>query len=168
MLNSEYVHFLKKWEFQDDIPTLYSELSVTIVRGVDYRTLLTGLQLTSKYRKIKAGSSWSLENIPAIKEEPYCPNIEDYAETISFQLAGYEGATGYVDVYKDWAAIPEELFDIPHYRLYFRKHKNVKPLLNHIITKEENDIEKAKKIYNYVIQNFKWNKRYGLIPDEQR
>ena len=62
-LTSKSVTNLKKWFFQNEIPTLHSEVSGQIEEGLDYNTLLKGGLLFKKYDGMPTQSTWSLDSI---------------------------------------------------------------------------------------------------------
>ncbi|MDJ1504500.1 DUF3857 and transglutaminase domain-containing protein [Xanthocytophaga agilis] len=172
MISQNYT-FLEGWVFQTDIPTLHSEMSVNIqVEDMDYRVLLQGERLMTKYQKMgdKPVSTWALENLPALVEEPYVANYYDYAEKVRFQLAGYKkvttGAVEYKSVMTTWEKLAEEVLSSTEYENFLNRGGRAKDVLSQIITPADPDAVKVQKIYNYVRNTITWNGKYRVWPEQ--
>ncbi|QHT68384.1 DUF3857 domain-containing protein [Rhodocytophaga rosea] len=76
---------LDGWNFQSGIPTIYSEFHFVKPTRLNYRILLQGEHLSTKYENAST-TTWSLNNLPALIKESFIANPMDYAERISFQL----------------------------------------------------------------------------------
>ncbi|HFC00308.1 MAG TPA: transglutaminase domain-containing protein [Phaeodactylibacter sp.] len=138
---------------------------------MDYRIVYNGRRLTQKYGR-KQVNNWILTDLPPLIDEPLCPNPEDYTESIRFQLAGYQrplqiGGTQYVELMSTWENLAKEFLGHKDYLGILKKKTDSKKLLQKIISKEDSDLEKVKKIYAYVQKNIDWNEKYRLFPDEK-
>jgi len=168
--------FLEGWFFQSDIPTLRSEMSVEIrVQDMDYRVLLQGERLLKKYQGTgdKPTSSWVLENLPALVEEPFVANYLDYAEKVRFQLAGYktvsstyQGSVEHKTVMTTWEKLAEEELNSNEYNSYLGRGGKAREVLNQLLSAGDTELSKMQKIYNYVRNNFAWNGRYRSFPEQ--
>ncbi|CAN5467005.1 hypothetical protein BH23BAC1_BH23BAC1_51770 [soil metagenome] len=131
---SKNVVFLKGWTFQDEIPTLYSEMKAKITEGLDYRILYQGNRLIKKYKDVN-GNTWSLVNLPSIKEEPFTTNHYNYAESIRFQLAGYNTKKvynqgyEYVSLMTTWEKLAQELLTEESYKAVLNRPGKAKEIL---------------------------------------
>jgi hypothetical protein len=165
MLVSKNYFSLESWNFQGEIPTIYSELrAVFDSKRVGYSYGLRGSKLYQKYQKAiqEKDLRWSLDNLSALIEEPFVANNRDYSERIDFQLLEYlNGNTGaVVKVATTWEKVCEQLSD--EYKPYLNKKGVAKDLLPTIITPNDTPKDKIQKIYNYVINNYSWNEIYGI------
>ncbi|MCD4794417.1 MAG: DUF3857 domain-containing protein [Bacteroidales bacterium] len=173
-LMTENFTFLKDWNFQREIPVLYSEIRASIREDIEYRVFYQGNRLGKKYSS-KPTNRWFLKDLPAIKEEPFCVYPGDYIEKLSFQLAGYKKLTGTAvnqDVeYVHFMTTPQKVAKV------FKKQVSVESFLSHGLKAKKiieelgingtmTDKEKYKKIHRYLVTNFEWNGKYGLHPDE--
>ncbi len=171
---SRYYFALDEWLFQRDIPTLTSNLKVEILsQGLDYRVLLQGERLLSKYKEIEKNpvSEWELQNLPALVEEPFVANYRDYAEKIHFQLSGYTGASSalaggseYKSVMTTWEKLGEELLNEERYMNYLGRRGIAKDALSQSILATDDEKTKIQKIYNFVRDHIQWNGAYQLFP----
>ena len=168
---SERFFSLEPWHFQNELPTLKSSLKVEIAASLDFRLVLNGNQLITKYGKTNQ-NSWTLENLPPLKDEPYCPNPYDYVESIQFQLSGYKkhnelGGTSYVELMTTWEDLAKELLEETDFKWVLNAKKKSKEIVQQIISEGDDDKTKIKKIYQWVQQNLSWNKKYRLFPDQR-
>lgn len=152
-------YFLDGWTFQADIPTIHSEISVKLLRNLNYRALLQGSQLTKKYRADSslATTSWSLDNIPALEDESYVANYRDYVEKLQFQIA---------DFLNTWDKISEEFLQSSSYVNFLNRSSRAQNILNQIIASTDSDIAKVQKIYKYVQTNYAWNGEHRIFPEQ--
>ncbi len=167
----ESKHFieLKEWNFQCNLPTNHSEFTAKIDQGFDVKVVYRGFQLPAKYGKIKT-SHWELDNLKAIKNEPFYPNAEDYAETIRLQLVGYlvgdpTGGSEYIKVIDGWEAIAKRFREGDYYVTYVRDRDFTKPILKSIVDTSDNALAKAQKIFYYIQKNYTWNKHRDIDPN---
>ena len=113
-VTSDYIENLDMWQFQEDIPVLWSEYKLSVPQFFTYAFLSHGYH--SMYindRKDKqstftvmdtrtTGSSdrttftagvtdwrWVMVNLPAIKEESYASALKNHLSSIEFQLASF-------------------------------------------------------------------------------
>jgi hypothetical protein len=120
--NSKNQVNLEEWTFQNKLPTLKSHLNVLVGEDLDYKIVYNGNRLIGKYGYGNT-NSWSLENLPPLKEEPFCPNPNDYVESVRFQLAGYKryssmpsGGSEYVKLMTTWENLAKEMLALPDYK----------------------------------------------------
>ena len=104
------------WYFQGTEPVRYSELSARIPRYYEYAFVLTGgrpLDLNTR-TKIPLSKSvhliWGMENIPALRSEPYISTLGDYLAQLRVQLMAYRDGYGLrVPVIPTWEKLTTEL-----------------------------------------------------------
>jgi transglutaminase-like putative cysteine protease len=160
---SQNYRFLDGWLFQNSLPTLFSEFKAKIPEGLDYHFLMQGTRLLQKYRE--PVNSWSLSNLPALKAEPYVHHYMDYAEKIQFQLSGYtkieRGISSYESLTTTWEKLAQERMESDNYTRYLNKHGVAKDLLAQLFNGNESDLDKMKKLYQYVQKTLVWNGTYS-------
>lgn len=160
--------FLEGWCFQSSIPTLYSSFKVEIPDFLSYYHLLQGQRLYKKYQHKKNGNEWFLENLPALKQEPFTFNLLDYAERVQFQLHSYRTRDGFMKkVYADWESISKRILSSNAFKTYLKKNSSIEELISPIIEGEKENLALVKKLYQYVQNTYYWNEKYGLMPDRQ-
>jgi hypothetical protein len=188
---SEDIGELPDFNFQYDIPVDYVELKTFVPEFYIYKTIQTGLltiNLDSKMSngfqnfddKYGRGASFSfkqidnffyLENVPALKIEPYIDNLENYRITLFHELEVIRMPDQDVKkVSMSWADVGLSLkkddvfkavFDI---KKYFENHCSA--ILKDQISKEE----KMNKLFRNIQSLTQWNGKYGIYklksPDE--
>ena len=163
---------LEEWTFQNKLPTLKSQLNVLVGENLDYKIVYNGNRLINKYGDENL-NSWFLDNLPPLKEESYCPNPEDYIESIRFQLAGYlsyskmpGGGSEYVELMTSWEKLAKQILDSNPYKSILKKKKEANNLVQQIINEEDKDLEKVKKIYSFIQEEIDWDGKYRLFPNK--
>lgn len=99
-LRSEDIVTLHDWNFQTEIPTRWSEVTVITPNLLEYANLInrprdfdvqeveTTNVLASDGNRVPAKlQRFGFANLPALNEEPFMTTIEDYRANIGFQLS---------------------------------------------------------------------------------
>ena len=168
------------WAFQSDIPKLYSEYNTSIPANYDYNIKLVGSQtldvndskLGTKCLSLNGGSAncvnsvYVMKNIPAFTEEEFMTTKDNYLSRIEYELKTFKGFDGREKNYtKTWDVVDKELKTENSIGKQLKKGNVVKDLLPSDIVNEDNKLNKAKSIVNYVKTNFKWNERFNLFKE---
>lgn len=115
-----------------------------------------------------------LEDLPALVKEPFVANHLDYAEKVSFQLAGYKkantgpGSNGveYKTVMTTWEKLAEELLLNDNYTNYLNRHGAAKDIVGQLLTPADSEPTRIRKIYNYTKDNFTWNAKHRVFAEQ--
>src|SRR5690606_26454932 len=115
----------RTWEFQSDIPKIYSEYTANIPGAFDYAVTLRGpygLSREVKGRAVRcnfvlggrkfdcSNMTYIMENIPAFKEENYMLAAKNYKAAMYFELKEYYSFRGKKQlVTKEWENVDREL-----------------------------------------------------------
>lgn len=168
---SDYFTSLRSWYFQSSIPTIWSEYTTSIPDFFSYKPAIWGY-FNVKKDTPKAKSSeiatfninrWYAEDIPAFKPEKYVACPEDYLSRVEFQLTNIViPGRVYEDYTTTWSKIVGSLMNSKSFGGQLRKKGVVKDVIEGIVKENYKPEEKAKVIYNYVVQNIKWNKYNGI------
>lgn len=164
--------FLEGWVFQNSIPTLYSSFKVEIPTFLSYTTLMQGNKIYEKYATQTGTNEWSLQNLTALKEEPYTYNLLDYAEKIQFQLQSYKTTAGlYAQpaekaVLSDWQAIADRVLSSAKSSQFLRPNRLPEELTLKTPSSPAGSLQQAKQCYTFVQQQFNWSNVHGILPDK--
>ncbi|WP_225444132.1 DUF3857 and transglutaminase domain-containing protein [Echinicola arenosa] len=167
----ENITFLDGWQFQNDIPTVFSRYKIDIPEYLDYRFLGQGehFVVANQNRVNNFGENeWTLTNLKSVQSEPYMNNFVDYLDKIEFQLAGYKdyGNMGhYESVLSNWQKLADEIFEIDAFRSYFRNNGTFKDLAE-VDIEGETEAEKAEYIYQLIKEKYTLNDEGGFVPDQ--
>lgn len=159
LLNDNH-NYLENWEFQHDIPTLYSSLAIDVQVPIDYVPICTGnkLQEFIKQNKNKKEykTKWFLKDIPSFDKQDFRYNESDFGEKIDFQLKGYHHKTkGYVTEFAKWT-------DINSMIIKDNLKKNDESIVKNIASRISNENEEnlqIKKVIEYFSKNYHWNEK---------
>ncbi|RNC79806.1 MAG: DUF3857 domain-containing protein [Winogradskyella sp.] len=175
---TSFVSKFQQWYFQHNIPTLYSEFNASIPGNYEYHIkLVGGLPLKEntsniEYNCLVAGRGanancavykYIMTDIPAYREEKFTTTRENYIAKIEYELSVVKQFTGQVKkITKSWSDVDDELKSDKDFGRLINRKNLVKHLLPAVITSITDDKEKAKAIYQYVLNNYKWNKKSGI------
>jgi transglutaminase-like putative cysteine protease len=115
--------FLEPWYFQEEVPTVFSEVTyeIPVTIYVDawvQDPMKTGIQHDSKLDgEVSRTMAWG-NNLPPIPEEPYSVPAADQASRFMLLPVGFRKR----DLYKDWASTCDQLSDF--YKHTLEKSRN--------------------------------------------
>ena len=180
-IESPFMFKYKEWEFQDDIPKMYSIYRTSIPGNWEYHIRLVGyLKLFHTEQSVAnnclvVGSGgtanclntvYVMKDIPAFIEEDYMTTKENYLSRIEYELKTFRGFDGRVDnITKSWKAVHKELKFDKNFGRQLGKSSHVKDLLDSSISNEKDGLKKATAIYHYVQENYTWNGNYGIYGE---
>lgn len=156
---SEYLHYLEPWYFQGKEFTRLSELTVVLPSGFNYNAFFTNIKgglepieermLTPDSRgRPPRKFTWRMENLPAIRPEPYVKNFKDYFAAVYFQLVSFTSPYQKYEFIKSWDDLAKTVNDI--YKPSLSQKKGLKELAAAQISTAENRPAQIQTLYNYV------------------
>lgn len=174
-INSQYTFNLRDWEFQSEIPTMYSEYEVRMIPFYEYSWFLQGKNdftsqktyldqsMTRVFGKQKFNDMvhrYILEDVPAFKNEKFLSSRNDYIIKIDFQLAqiNYSNGTS-KPIGRTWEELIIDLKKHSDFGRYIkRSEKLARKVLNLKDLLDKNPKERFDFILKYVKNNYTWNK----------
>lgn len=173
---SRFMAKYQPWYFQGPDPVLYSEYNTSIPANYDYHIkLVGGIPLEVEDRKLERNcltvgnggkadctvSKYVMKNIPAYKPEGFTTTALNYTARIEYELNEIKTFDGRVDkLSKTWANVDKELRTDSDFGKQISKKSLVKNLLPSTIASIDDELEKAKTIYQFVLDNYKWNGKF--------
>ncbi|GLB51130.1 hypothetical protein NBRC110019_01690 [Neptunitalea chrysea] len=154
-LNFQYEIPVKKFYAEIRTPKVYTYtrtlrgntfVNLTTERKMDHRT---GVNV-DVYR-------YSQENIPALKDEPFVDNLDNYRGSIMFELSQVELDTRYVRYSQSWGDVAKEIGNDDDYAEDLDKARFVDDITDPLISGVSDPLQKMKNIFNYVKANYTWN-----------
>ncbi len=173
---TDYIRNFAPWYFQTSDPVLYSEYNTSIPGNYQYHTKLVGyLPLKTNTSRIKKSclesgdayadcivSKYVMVDLPAYKEESFTTTSENYISHISYELSETKNFIGDVKRYtKSWRDIEKEFKYDKNFGKQLGKTNLIKDVLPLDIATKNKDLNKAKAIYQFVLDNYSWNDEYG-------
>lgn len=171
----------KTWEFQDDIPKIQSQYIAIIPASFAYNVVLRGpYKLTDqKAEALKeyifldglrmdcSKLTYTMKNIPAFVEEDYMTSPTNFKSAIYYELESiFYPSTGSKKTFsKTWKDVDTDLMNEKTFGGQLKKTDLFKANLATLLLPTDTKLEKAKKIYNYINKQIKWNNYLGKYAE---
>jgi uncharacterized protein DUF3857/transglutaminase superfamily protein len=159
---SEMKHYggLDDWKFQSDLPTMKScymlqvlptaEFTYSVQKKKDYHIIIKPIADQGKIY-------FEMNNIPALRFEPFMDAARDYLQRVIFQLSGVINRSGNkMDVNTTWKSTAYDLVTDKEFGGQIDKSIKADEL-QLLVQNKPSGAEKLKIIYNYVRDNISWN-----------
>ncbi len=170
------------WDFQADIPKIYSEYEVHIPAFFSYKAALKGhLKLTRNKADVETkcfethGASsdcsfiiYGMSDVPAFIEEDYMTSSKNFKSAISFECEEYQSPYDGVKrkLTKEWKDIDYQLKSDQEFGGQIKRKGLFKDRLSAILIGKSNETEMAMAVYEYIQKNMKWNEFWGIYSDD--
>lgn len=172
------------WDFQREIPKLYSEYNTSIPGMYEYHIKLIGNKpLDINEQSIDKGcivlsgaaancaiSKYAMKNIPAFIPEEFMTTEDNYRSRIEYELKTLRYFDGRIKQYtQTWEDADKQLRSSKSLGAQLSKGFKYKVVVPEAVTKIENPEEKAQTIYGFIQKNFVWNeinRSFGENVDE--
>ncbi|WP_103071447.1 DUF3857 domain-containing protein [Aquimarina sediminis] len=180
-IESPFMFKFNGWDFQDDIPKLYSEYIADLPGNYLYNIKLIGVlkleyqenNIIKKCLEVSRGgyadcshSKYIMKNIPAFKEEKYMTAKKNYFSRIDYELKEFKGFDGINKKFTEtWKNVDAKFKKEATIGIQLKKVSAAKDILPDTIQSMPNDISKAKLIYRYITNNYKWNKKNRIFKN---
>jgi transglutaminase-like putative cysteine protease len=170
------------WDFQDDIPKVYSEYEVHIPAFWTYNASIKGyLKLTKNTSEVERACFTShgaacdcshivfgMANIPAFIEEDYMTAPKNFKSAINFTLAEWVNpyTSAKIKVAKEWRDVDYNLKHADYFGSQIRRKDLLKQYITPVITSQTTPLQKAQAVYAYIQKNIKWNEYNNRGTDD--
>ncbi|XWW44281.1 transglutaminase [Fibrella sp. USSR17] len=170
------------WEFQHEIPVIWSDYKVTISNYFQFRGLVSGyIPLTVVERKpVSMGLipglndeggtlfHYAIANAPAFRNEPYITTPVDYVASIHFELAKIDVPGYTTKIYSlSWPDMDRLLLDKETFSGQYAKATYLRDVTEAIKTKYpvSDTLGRVTAAYDYVRTTMTWNEKGNLESD---
>ncbi|TAM93610.1 MAG: DUF3857 domain-containing protein [Chitinophagaceae bacterium] len=179
-LSSPFVYNFRGWDFQSDIPKMYSEYWARIPANFDYNISLVGyLKLTENNRSVikdcltsfdggKADCTLmklGMKDIPAFREEKYMTSPKNFISAVHFELSAihrFDGSSR--QVAKTWSDVDQSLAQDKDFGLQLKRGKSFfRKALDTLYSGEGDELSKAKRIYSFIQNHYRWDEYNGIL-----
>jgi transglutaminase-like putative cysteine protease len=193
-VTSDFISNLDPWLFQSETaPQLWSEFTFSVPQFFSYNFLSRGYHPiyinerkdrnnnfaiqdsksagpTDRY-SFTAGVTdyrWVMKDVPKLKEESFTSSIRNHISRIEFQLASQSHPLSVHNYRTTWNELTKSLLESEYFGSVLKNNNNwlsddVKPVFASVT----NGVEKARKIYAYVRDNFSCTGNSGHIYLDQ-
>jgi hypothetical protein len=106
-------------------------------------------------------------NVPALIEEGYSNNIENYLSSVQYQLASKQFPNEMIKVYSDtWEGVAKSINENYNFGEELKRENYFETdYVNLVNGKDLTNDEKINIIYNYVKNHYKWNEMNSIYTD---
>lgn len=101
-------------------------------------------------------------DIPAIQEEPYVGNIENYMAGIQFELGSVKTESGIQGYSVTWDDVAKRIYNSDAFGAELQRTKYFEKDLERLLEGVTDPLEKTQRIYFYVLQKMNWNQLAGI------
>lgn len=183
VISSPFVMKLRDWEFQNRIPTEYSNYAVRMIPFYEYQWVLQGAKRFSsqkdwvddfheksfvgvKYKEYV--HEYTMVDIPAFKSEDYISSRNDYIIKIDFQLHKINTTSGgSIKVVESWPALIKELDTNESFGKYADKaEKSASKIIDIRSMIGKTEAERFDVIVKSVKRNYNWNEYPGKYAND--
>lgn len=168
-----YISTFHPWQFQSDIPKVYSEYDVHIPAFWNFNaSIVGGLKLSKNFSEVERGCFsfhgancdcshfiYGMSDIPAFIIEDDMTAPRNFVSAIYYTLSDRTNlfGGGNIKIAKDWKDVDYDLKHAEYFGTQIKKTSLFKDKVAPIIAGKTDDIEKAKAIYAYIKKTIKWN-----------
>jgi uncharacterized protein DUF3857 len=185
-LKSENLTVFPTFFFQKEIPVNYAEYKTEIPAIYLYKPVIKGsLQIKSDAQVQLARKSFfnenrnsevveyneivtthALGNVPALKEESFVDNPDNYRSSINYELELIRNTGGSdTNFAKTWEDVAKNIFKEKDFgsqvELKGYYDSELRPLIEGL-----NSDERIKAVYNFVQTKMNWNREFGIFADK--
>ncbi|HAK27854.1 MAG TPA: hypothetical protein DCO90_01185 [Sphingobacterium sp.] len=174
---SPFIFNLNAWEFQEDLPKLYSQYVTRIPEVFHYKANLKGGLAVSdrKVENYNTGldsqvgevlgnkTTYTMENIPAFHTEDYMTSSKNFRSIIFFELGRYSIPMGPTkDFSLTWENVRDKLVQDESFGGQVKRKTALKEFIEPLLQDSKDDLEKAVRLYTYFQKQIKWNNRHSI------
>lgn len=195
-IRSPYFHDFPEWEFQDEIPVVYSRYTTLIPEYYIFNPRFKGyltpkiekedssksLSITTKDRSegllaktnfdsqtltyIEAKTVYTLENVPALKDESYVNNIDNYTAAVLHELASVRFPNSSVKSYStDWETVVKKIYESDDFGTELNKTGYFEKDLDQLLSSVPAQSDRIAAIYDFVKSKMNWNEFRSIYCD---
>lgn len=189
-IESPLWYFLRTWDFQQEIPVVWSEIRAIIPAYFDFKITSFGYNEFA-VNEVKEGKErfiprvselgqdvkdpfldyrFAMKDLPAIKEDDYMTTIEDYRSSIDFELARTvfpsSGERVYSITYKD---LTKTLIEGESYGLALKRFGKTAEKIKETLPQvsEKDTLARIKNAYEHIRKTVKWNEENRLYTQNK-
>lgn len=155
------------------IPVVYQEYSLEAPDKIDYSFNSVGNLIRPQYRvstmenRLAVGYNiyrFGFDNMKSIQKENHLKNNDRYRAYIRPELKKYSVGYFTYESSGSWNKIAERLKENENFGGYLKS--NIKDVIPENIRTYYLPLERASKIFDFVKNNYKWNKQFGIISSQ--
>src|SRR5690606_32462713 len=108
-----------------------------------------------------------LNNVPAMKEEAYSGNIDNYSTGLKFELSYVDFPGVPIKNYSTtWEDVSKSIYQVDSFGNELERNNYFEDDLNNLLSGISNPTEKVSRIYSFIVNKMAWNKYNGYYTNE--
>ena len=169
---------IQDWDFQKDIPVNYSELKTIIPNSFSFKRNLKGYfipktttEIVNKNGSLASESTYVFQDLPAMKEETFVNNINNYRSAISHEIESISiPGQAFKSFSGNWEDVVKTIYKFENFGPELNKTDYFEDDLKLLLQGKIKSDEKIVAILDYVKTNIKWNNHgsYGCDKGVQK
>lgn len=170
---SDFDTSIPTWEFQKNIPVIWSEYKVQIPDFYHFKMIHQGYEpffistvkpvnisldpTTTRYEGKEY--RWVIKDAPAIQEEPFMTTLNDYNAKVEFEIAAIIPPGGLNSKYFSvtWEDFTKTLLEYENFGTQLKRGGFLKEKVNAIKAAEKEPVNQVFAAYQFIRTNMKWD-----------
>lgn len=151
---------LEHWYFQRSVPVKYSRYRVDFPNEIEvYSTPFCVLPFESKKdsKGPRSITTYSMKNIPALRDEPYISCDKDYLQRVEFRLLALNLPTRRESLVQTWPQQIKNLMEDEDFGVQLKRNIPRTTDLDEQLKNIKDPYHKMVTIHEYVRKNMEWN-----------
>lgn len=173
-LKSPYINTFNDWYFQGNIPYNHVEYDVYLPEYFKYRSIVTGYEKVNiQDRGVTTGSfseqkyTYTIDNVPALKEEGNIINIDNYTSILKYELASINYPNQPIkNIAITWDDVVKSIYESEYFGAELKNKAYFEEDLKAILEGLKTSNEKIEAIFNFVKNRMTWNEKYGVYTND--
>ena len=121
---------------------------------------------SSKLDYISNITTIDLDHVPALKEENFVNNINNYRSSIKYELASIKFPNSYLETFTtSWESVAKNIYEYEGFGGELSKSGYYESDIDELIAKTTDNMERAAIIFNYVKSKMNWNNYNSVLCD---
>ncbi len=177
---SPFIYNVDEFVFQEDIPINKLKARFEAPEFYNYKLNIKGYFAIRPVKERKWDnisikdlefenhiSSYSLENIPALKEEPFVNNINNYRSGVKYELSFTKYPNSPIKYYSTtWEDVVKTIYKSSNFGTELNKSGYYDDDIDALVSGVSDPKRRIALIFNFVKSKVKWNKYYGKYTDK--
>ncbi len=175
-ISSPYIQSIDEFRFQEAIPIKKIKASMSIIDYFKFNQRQKGFLLLNAKTTSETNSrlstkniitSYDLSNIPAMKDESFVSNIDNYRAGVNFEIVSLQiPGRAYQNYAQTWENVVETVYKSDAFGTELKRSKYFEDDLDAALAGVVDNKKKIQTVLSFVKKKVKWNKKRGVGTDE--
>ncbi|WP_405383804.1 DUF3857 domain-containing protein [Maribacter sp. LLG6340-A2] len=173
---SPYIQSIDEFRFQEEVPIKKLKASMSIFDYFKFNQRQKGFLLlnpqTKREMNTQVGThdvvtTYNLKNIPALKDESFVSNIDNYRSGVNFEIVSLQIPGQIFENYaQSWEDVVKTIYESNSFGSELNKKNYFEEELDAELDGIAGDDARMEKVLEFVKRKIKWNKKQGVGTDE--